>query len=153
MSSARRAVVALVLALVALLAGCTSPTTEGQARTAITDGLEQASSAVATATLTVELLDGGRLTSPVADTSLLDQLGALDEASTALTTLVVPADLATQRETGMTAVGMANDAVVAARAWVSGERGEAIPATAAEVLDALESAQGQLEDALAEVEA
>lgn len=145
--SDRATATAMLLILLALLSGCAAATTTGQARTAMTDGLEQASSAVETAALTVTLLDDGRVTAPVADTALLDQIRVLDEASAALTTLVPPTELATPRADATAAVGAASDAVVSARSWVNGES----TASSGEVLDALEAAASELDDALAGV--
>lgn len=123
----------------------------------MSDALSGARSATRTALLTVRLLDEGRVTGPVADTSLLDQLRALDDAERALTTLVPPdAASSEDRTTGLDAVGPATDAVVAAREWVAARAGGDLdgapglpPSDAALVAD-LEAATAQLDDALAE---
>jgi hypothetical protein len=78
--------------VVASLPACTvaSGQDPGQATASVADALAQAGSAGQTARLTVELLDEGRLTGPVADTALLDQLGVLDDAERALTSSCHP---------------------------------------------------------------
>lgn len=139
---------ALVLMIVVLAtASCATATSSSSAQESITSGLEEARSAVATAALVVTLLEDDRMTAPVADTGLLDQIGVLEDSSAALTTLVPPAEMATPLQQGMTAVGTATDAVVAARLWVNGESG----ASAAELLEALEGAESEIDDVLAEV--
>ncbi|MFI9485399.1 hypothetical protein ACIG47_03330 [Promicromonospora sp. NPDC052451] len=154
--------VARGVVVVAVLAGTTACTVAshqqpGQASAAVADALSEASSAAETTRITVELLSAGRLTGPVADTALLDQLRALDDAETALTTLVPPdAASSDQRATGLTAVGDVTDVVVHAREWGAARSGgdldgaSAVPATAEELLADLATATEGVDEALAE---
>jgi hypothetical protein len=116
-----------VLVAVAVAAsGCTVASRQepGQATAAVADALAQAGSAVETTRLTVRLLEDDRLTTPVADAAVLDQVRVLEEATTALTTLVPPDDVSSaQRDAGLEAVATATRDVVAARAWVAREAG------------------------------
>jgi hypothetical protein len=121
----RAGVAALALAI-ASASGCTVASRQepGQATAAVADALAQAGSAVATTRLTVRLLDDDRVTTPVADTAVLDQVRVLEESTTALATLVPPDDVsAAQRDAGLVAVADATREVVAARAWVAREAG------------------------------
>jgi len=129
-SRTRRAgIVALVLAIASVsgwVSGCTVASRQepGQATAAVADALAQAGSAVATTRLTVRLLDDDRVTTPVADAAVLDQVRVLEESATALTTLVPPDDVSSaQRDAGLVAVADATREVVAARAWVAREAG------------------------------
>ena len=142
---ARRTALAGLLAVAA--AACTGPTTSGQARTALTDALRQAMSAIETSDLTIGLLHARRLTTAVADGSLLDQLRVLEESSIAVTTLVPPASLGDVRAGAITAVAMASGTVTAARAWIQGA-----PGSAAELHEALGHAGDRLGAVLAEVD-
>jgi hypothetical protein len=145
-----RAILAVVMTVLALTA-CSGPTTTGQATTAMVDALEEASSAVETVDLTITLLAAGRLSDEVADASVLDQIGVLEQSATALGTLVPPAELGQARADAEAALATAGAAVVEARAWVNGVSAPSAPATAAEVLAGLETASGDLQDALSGV--
>lgn len=119
--------------------------------------LELASSAVATTSLTIDLLDDGRLTTAVADTAIADQIGELADATAALTTLVPPEDVsATARADGLDAVAEATAAVVAARAFVArdagGELTDAgeVPGDASEALALLDGASEGIDAVLGE---
>lgn len=150
----RRPVFGAVLAagLALGLPGCTGATMNGQATVALTDALEEAASAVASSDLTVSLLNEDRLTATVADASLLDQIGVLEDSAMALTTLVPPSELGGARSTALTAVGEASSAIAVARAWVNGEAApDDAPTSAVEVLEVLETAQAGIDGALAEV--
>nr|BFF18448.1 hypothetical protein GCM10025730_19690 [Promicromonospora thailandica] len=134
--AARSVVVASVLTAtltgtLTATAGCTvaSHQEPGQATAAVADALAEARSAAQATRITVEQLSRGRLTGPVADTALLDQLRALDDAELALTTLVPPdATSSDQRSTGLSAVGDVTDVVVRAREWTAARSGETWPA-------------------------
>lgn len=151
---------ALVVTLVALLAGtgCVASRQEpGQATAAVADALAEAGSAGETARIAVSLLDEGRVTGPVADTALLDQLRVLDDAESALTTLVPPdAATAARRSTGLDAVGDVSDAVVAARSWVAARSGgglagvDGVPSSSDDLLVELATALDATDAALAE---
>jgi len=150
---------ALVVTLAALLAGtgCVASRQEpGQATAAVADALAEAGSAGETARIAVGLLDEGRVTGPVADTVLLDQLRVLDDAESALTTLVPPdAASSARRTTGLDAVGDVSDAVVAARAWVAARSGgdlasHDVPASSDVLLAELATALDATDAALAE---
>jgi hypothetical protein len=120
------AAVALAVAAAVVPSGCTvtSQQQPGQVTAAVRDALGQATSAARTTVLTVEQLDADRLTSTVADTAILDQVRVLEEASTALTTLVPPDDTSSaQRAAGLDALADVTSEVVAARAWVAREAG------------------------------
>ncbi|KZM79777.1 hypothetical protein A0J59_07390 [Cellulosimicrobium sp. I38E] len=149
-----------VLVLVVVLgttAGCTvSRQDPGQATAAVADALAQAGSAVETTRLTVRLLDDDRVTTPVADAAVLDQVRVLEESTTALTTLVPPDDVSSaQRDAGLVAVADATREVVAARAWVAREAGGdlsaagAVPLTASELEADLARAADDVDTALA----
>jgi len=99
-----------------------SSSTQADDARALTDPLQQASSAVATASIAVDLLGDDRVTAPVTDTALLDQVQVLDEAAFAVTTLV-PTDATTAgwQEDALAAVRDAQGSVVAARSWANGD--------------------------------
>ncbi|MCB7135840.1 hypothetical protein [Cellulosimicrobium marinum] len=148
---------ATLLLVGASLTGCTVASRQepGQATAAVRDALAEAGSAAATTTLTVELLDAGRLTAPVADAAIRDQVGVLEEASTALTTLVPPDDVSSaQRGAGLDAVAGVTAEVVAARAWVArtagGDLGDAgdVAASGDEVVADLAAAADELDRVL-----
>ncbi|MFD6443761.1 hypothetical protein ACFWEJ_01575 [Promicromonospora sp. NPDC060204] len=152
----RGAVAATVLAGTA---ACTvaSHQEPGQASAAVADALSQAGSAAETTRIVVEQLSRGSLTAPMADTALLDQLRVLDDAETALTTLVPP-DTTTsdQRAAALAAVGDVTDVVVGAREWDAARAGgdldgaDAVPPTADALLADLATATDAVEKALAE---
>lgn len=158
--AARSAVVAVVLtATLTATSACTVASRQepGQATASVADALVEARSAAETTRLTVDLLARGRVTGPVADTALLDQLDALDEADRALTTLVPPDVTSSDRRTeGLTAVGDLTDVVVQAREWVAARSGGdlaaagAVPADADALLDDLAAATDAVEQALSE---
>ncbi|MEL7976374.1 hypothetical protein AAG589_10960 [Isoptericola sp. F-RaC21] len=156
--AARAVALAVVLPAVLAGTGCVASRQEpGQATAAVADALAQAGSAGETSRITVGLLDEGKITGPVADTALLDQLRVLDDAESALTTLVPPdAASATRRTTGLEAVGEVSDAVVAARAWAAARSGgdlagaDGVPATTDDLLADLASATDATDAALAE---
>lgn len=148
----------VVVTVLAATAGCTvaSHQEPGQATAAVADALAQARSAAQTTRITVEQLSRGRLTGPVADTALLDQVRVLDEAETALTTLVPPdAASSDQRAAGLNAVGDVTDVVVRAREWGAARSGgdldgaAALPPTADALLADLADATDGVEAALA----
>jgi hypothetical protein len=113
--------------LVTALSGCAlgSSSAPDAPDPRLVDALDRATSAVGTASLAADLLDGDRLTATVADTALLDALRVGGDADDALTTLVPPdAAAAADRGEALDAVGAAADAVVEARAWVNGAAGD-----------------------------
>ncbi|MFD7306788.1 hypothetical protein [Promicromonospora sp. NPDC059942] len=154
--AARGAVAATVLAGTA---SCTvaSHQEPGQASAAVADALSQAGSAAETTRIVVEQLSRGSLTAPMADTALLDQLRVLDDAETALTTLVPP-DTTTsdQRAAALAAVGDVTDVVVSAREWDAARAGgdldgaDAVPPTVDALLADLATATDAVEKTLAE---
>jgi hypothetical protein len=146
-----RAVSALAAAVTVLaLAGCAVGSSASRAddARALTDAVEQAASAIATATIAVGLLGDERITDAVADTALIDQIHVLEQSADAVSTLV-PADrdsAAWQRD-ALVAVREAQVAIVAARGWAN-RAGTAADARAgleasADQLDALTSALGE----------
>ncbi|MGO1339561.1 MAG: hypothetical protein ACTML1_08230, partial [Cellulosimicrobium funkei] len=152
------AALGLLLGLVlGTTAGCTASRQEpGQATAAVADAVAQAGSAVETTRLTVRLLDADRVTTPVADAAVLDQVRVLEESTTALTTLVPPDDVSSaQRDAGLAAVADATAEVVTARAWVAREAGGdlsaagAVPLTASELEADLARAADDLDTVLA----
>lgn len=148
----------MALLLVLASAGCVSSRQQpAQASASVQGALELASSAVATTSLTIDLLDDGRLTTAVADTAIADQIGELADATAALTTLVPPEDVsATARADGLDAVAEATAAVVAARAFVArdagGELTDAgeVPGDASEALALLDGASEGIDAVLGE---
>ncbi|KQR16761.1 hypothetical protein [Cellulomonas sp. Leaf334] len=144
--------VLLGLAAVAAAAGCavgSAATTVDEAR-ALTAPLEQASSAVGTATLATELLGDGRSIAAVTDTALLDQVHVLEEAADAVATFV-PADGtgAAWQADALTAVRDAQLAVADARGWANGAGADEAAVVAA--LDASATALDSLTATLDEV--
>ncbi|MFC8597427.1 hypothetical protein [Isoptericola sp. NPDC057191] len=158
-TGARGTAVAVAAILVAAsCAGCVASRQEpGQATAAVADALAQAGSVGETASLTVSLLDQGRITGPVADTALLDQLRVLDDAESALTTLVPPDTASSDHRTaGLKAMGDVSDALVAARAWVAARSGgnlagaQDVPTSADELQADLAAATDKTDAVLAE---
>jgi hypothetical protein len=153
-------VVAALLVLLALsaLGGCVASRQQpGQASAAVDDALELASSAVATTSLTISLLEENRLPAAVADTAVLDQIGELADATAALTTLVPPDDAsAAERAAALDAVAGATAAVVSSRAWVAraagGELTDAgdVPADAEAAIALLDAATAELDAVVGE---
>jgi len=121
-----RGIPALVAIVVA--SGCAVGSTASAAddARALSDPVAQATSAVQTATIAVGLLGDDRVTAPVTDTALVDQIHVLEEAADAVSTLV-PADPdgAGWQQDALTAVRDAQAAVVAARGWVNKAGGSA----------------------------
>ena len=115
------------VAAVAVAAGCAvgSPATTVDEARALTAPLEQASSAVGTATLATELLGDDGTSAAVTDTALLDQVHVLEEAADAVATFVPGDDTgAGWQAEALTAVRDAQLAVAAARGRASkGMRG------------------------------
>jgi hypothetical protein len=141
-------------AALAVLAGCvagcavgSSATAQDQAR-ALTAPLEQASSAVGTATLATELLGADRSTVTVTDTALLDQVRVLEDAADAVATFV-PADAtgAGWQADALTAVRDAQVAVAGARGWANGAG-----ADHASVVAGLDDSAAALEDLTADLD-
>ncbi len=151
------AALGLLLGLVlGTTAGCTVSRQEpGQATAAVADAVAQAGSAVETTRLTVRLLDADRVTTPVADAAVLDQVRVREEATTALTTCWPP-DVSSpgQRDGGRADVADATAKVVTARAWVAREAGGdlsaagAVPLTASELEADLARAADDLDTVL-----
>jgi hypothetical protein len=145
---ASRAIPALVA--LAALAGCAVGSSSSQANDAraLTDPLQQASSAVATATIAVDLLGDGRATPTVTDTALRDQVAVLDQAAFSVTTLV-PTDRTTAgwQQDALATVAQAQGSVVAARSWANGagSRQQAVE-------DALEASARRLDELTAQLE-
>lgn len=113
----------LGLAAVAAAAGCAvgSPATTVDEARALTAPLEQAMSAVGTATLATELLGQGRSTAAVTDTALLDQVHVLEDAAHAVATFVPAGGAgAAWQADALTAVRDAQLAVADARGWANG---------------------------------
>jgi hypothetical protein len=134
-----------VAAAVALVAGCavgSSSTSADDAR-ALSDPVAQATSAVATVQVAVRLLGDDRVTAPVADAALVDQIHVLEGSADAVSTLV-PAgpDGSGWQQDALGAVRDAQAAVVSARGWVNKAGGSQARVSAeldasAEKLDAL----------------
>ncbi|MDM7830264.1 hypothetical protein [Cellulomonas edaphi] len=145
------AVVALALGSLAplgWLAGCSVHGETGSgATTPIGEAVDEASSAVASAQLTSDLLARGRLTTTVADTTLRDQLHVLQGATGALLT-VVPGDAESVRlrADALRAVSEAQAGVADARVWVRGGPGS--PASVAARLDESGDALSSVSDAV-----
>lgn len=140
-----------MLSVVALaaVAGCAvgSSSTRADDAQALTDPLEQTSSAVATAEMTVDLLGAGRLSRAVADTALLDQNAVLEDAAFAVSTLVpTDATSAGWQDDALAAVRQAQAAVVGARAWTNdaGAGEDAVSAALASSADRLDELTAQL---------
>jgi hypothetical protein len=145
---AYRAVPAVVA--LATVAGCAvgSSSTRADDARALVDPLEQASSAVATATIAVGLLGDDAVTPAVADTSLLDQNAVLEDAGFAVSTLV-PTDATTAawQADALAAVRDAQASVVAARAWANGAAAgqDAVASALDTSADQLDELTGRLE--------
>ena len=83
-----RGIPALLAIVVASGCAVGSSATPADDARALSDPVAQATSAVATATIAVELLGDDRVTAPVTDTALVDQIHVLEEAADAVSTLV-----------------------------------------------------------------
>jgi len=132
------ALLAVVVASGCAVGSSASPADDARA---LSEPVAQATSAVQTATIAVGLLDDDRLTAPVTDTALVDQIHVLEEAADAVSTLV-PADPdgAGWQEDALAAVRDAQAAVVSARGWVNKAGG-----SAAGVRAALDASADQLD--------
>ena len=132
------ALLAVVAASGCAVGSSASPADDARA---LSEPVAQATSAVQTATIAVGLLDDDRLTAPVTDTALVDQIHVLEEAADAVSTLV-PADPdgAGWQEDALAAVRDAQAAVVSARGWVNKAGG-----SAAGVRAALDASADQLD--------
>lgn len=115
------ALLAIVVASGCAVGSSASPADDARALSA---PVAQATSAVETATIAVQLLVDDRLTPPVTDTALVDQIHVLEEAADAVSTLV-PGDArgAGWQEDALAAVRDAQAAVVAARGWANDAAG------------------------------
>jgi hypothetical protein len=99
---------------------------------ALVDPVAQASSAVQTAQLSVQLLGDDDVTAPVADTALLDSIHVLAEAADAVVTLVPADPTGSQWQSdALEAVQSAQVAVAGARAWANGATTSEAATTAA----------------------
>jgi hypothetical protein len=135
------------IAAVTVVAGCAVGSSASRAddARALADPVAQATSAVETASLAVDLLRDDRATTPVTDTALIDQIHVLEESADAVATLVpTDPDAAVWQQDALAAVRDAQSAVVAARGWVNKAGGSAGRVRAgldasAEQLDALTS--------------
>src|SRR6478609_5190912 len=132
------ALLAVVVASGCAVGSSASPADDARA---LSEPVAQATSAVQTATIAVGLLDDDRLTAPVTDTALVDQIHVLEDAADAVSTLV-PAgpDAAGWQEDALAAVRDAQAAVVSARGWVNKAGG-----SAAGVRAALDASADQLD--------
>lgn len=154
--SARQRVVAAaalcpVLTLTGALAGCGPAATradDANALTSVSDHLDDASSAVATAQLAVRSRAAGRLPAVTADVAVGDAVETATGAAHGIGTLVVAGDDAERaRGQALDAASAAVGPVAAARGWLGR------PASSAdEVLSALDEATGSLDDASGAVE-
>lgn len=89
----------------------------------VQDAGDQAASAVATVRTAVELLRDDRLAVTVADTTQADSIRVLEQATRTLTTLAPPTPGTRHtRDDLLAAVQQATTAVVAAGAWIAGDR-------------------------------
>jgi len=112
----------VVLAAAMSLGGCAvgGTQTPAQVDEALSDPIDQAASAVATAALTARLLRDDRLTAAAADVAIADALHEVIDARGSLAMFVPPdAESNDRRTTASAAVGLALDAVADARAWVN----------------------------------
>lgn len=137
-----------VVALV-LIAGCTGPSvTDPAASDTLVRAVGQASSATEVGQLVVDLLQDGRTTTAVADTTLRDAAAKMWEAQGLLSREVpAGAEAVRVRDRAMTAVDDAAGALADARAWANGSRDPDIE----QVEGALSDAADALTDLDAEV--
>jgi hypothetical protein len=133
-------VAATVMASLLVLAGCTGPEKSATvARSYVGEGVDEASSAVATAQLTVQELQRERIFVATADVALSDQLGVIVHASRHLA-ILVPPDQATAelRNEALKATERGQAGIVKARDAVAGSTGAGLR-DAASALDAASS--------------
>jgi hypothetical protein len=146
-----RAAVALVLALTGVLAGCGPAATRADdagALGSVSDHLDDASSAVATAELAVRERAAGRLPAVTADATVGDAVETATGAVHGIGTLVIATGEADEvRGEALDAASAAVGPVAAARTWLGRP-----PSPADDVLRALDDAAGGLDDASAAVE-
>ncbi|MFD6142051.1 hypothetical protein [Promicromonospora sp. NPDC060271] len=144
-------VLASILALTGALAGCGPAATRADdagALGSVSDHLDDASSAVATAELAVRARAAGRLPAVTADAAVGDAVETATGAVHGIGTLVVAAEEAEQvREEALSAASAAVGPVAAARTWLGQP-----PSPADDVLRALDDASGGLDDASGAVE-
>jgi hypothetical protein len=144
-------VLALVLASAGVLAGCGPAATRADdagALASVSDHLDDASSAVATAELAVRARAAGRLQAVTADATVGDAVEAATAAVHGIGTLVIAAEEADGvRGEALDAASAAVGQVTAARTWLGQP-----PSAADDVLRALDDAAGGLDDASGAVE-
>jgi hypothetical protein len=137
---------ALVLALTGALAGCGPAATRADdagALGSVSDHLDDASSAVATAELAVRARAAGRLQAVTADAAVRDAVETATAAVHGIGTLVIAAEEADGvRRGALDAASAAVGPVTAARTWLGQP-----PSSADDVLRALDEAAGGLDDA------
>jgi hypothetical protein len=141
-----RVVLVLVLALAGVLAGCGPAATradDASALGSVSDHLDDASSAVATAELAVRARSAGRLQAVTADVAVGDAVETATGAVHGIGTLVIAAEEAERvRGEALDAASAAVGPVTAARTWLGQP-----PSPADDVLRALDEAAGGLDDA------
>ncbi|MEU4387424.1 hypothetical protein [Promicromonospora sp. NPDC023805] len=146
-----RVALALVLALAGALAGCGPAATRADdagALASVSDHLDDASSAVATAELAVRARAAGRLQAVTADATVGDAVEAATGAVHGIGTLVIAAEEADGvRGEALSAASAAVGPVAAARTWLGQP-----PSPADDVLRALDDAASGLDDASGAVE-
>lgn len=144
-------VVALLSALTGVLAACGPAATRADdagALDSVSDHLDDASSAVATAELAVRARAAGRFPAVTADTAVGDAVETATGAVHGIGTLVIPGDRAERvREDALDAASGAVGPVAAARTWLGRP-----PSPPGDVLRALADAAGALDDASGAVE-
>lgn len=146
-----RVVPALVLVLAGVLAGCGPAATRADdagALGSVSDHLDDASSAVATAELAVRARAAGRLQSVTADAAVGDAVETATGAVHGIGTLVIATEEADEvRGDALDAASAAVGPVTAARTWLGQP-----PSPADDVLSALDDAASGLDDASGAVE-
>lgn len=146
-----RVVSVLVVGLMGVLTACGPAATRADdagALDSVSDHLDDASSAVATAQLAVRERAAGRLQAVTADVAVGDAVETATGAVHGIGTLVIAADDAGRvRADALDAASGAVGPVTAARTWLAGP-----PSPADDVLRALDDASGALDDASGEVE-
>ncbi|MFC8798267.1 hypothetical protein ACFT2C_11090 [Promicromonospora sp. NPDC057138] len=149
--SRRCVAVVLVLGLAGLLTACGPAATRSDdvgALGSVSDHLDDASSAVATAELAVRERAAGHLPAVTADVAIGDAVETATGAVHGIGTLVIAADGAEQvRGDALDAASGAVGPVAAARTWLGRP-----PSPADDVLRALDDASSALDDASATVE-
>lgn len=138
---------AYAIVALSVVAGCTGPSvTEPTAADTLVRAVGQASSATEVGLLVVDLLQDGRTTTAVADTTLRDAAAEMWEAQGLLSREVpAGAEAVRVRDRAMMAVDAAAGALADARAWANGsgdpdvEQVEGALSDAADALTALDS--------------